>query len=106
MKAAIINQYGGTDAIQISGNHTNPEAGDQRVLVEVHSASLNRIDTIIRAGYMHQMFPVPMPAVLGGDFSGRVREVGPNVTNIKVGDEVFGQAGVLLGARVLWQKWQ
>jgi len=97
MKAAIINQYGGTDAIQVSGTHSTPQAGDQRVLVEVHSASLNRIDTIIRAGYMHQMFPVPMPAVLGGDFSGRVREVGPNVTDIKVGDEVFGQAGVLLG---------
>ena len=97
MKAAIFRQYGDTEAIELSSEHPAPQVADQQVLVEVHAVGLNRIDSIIRAGYMHQMFPVPLPAVLGGDFSGRVRAVGAQVTGLQVGDEVYGQAGLLLG---------
>ena len=97
MKAAVINQYGATDAIEITSNHPAPKIEDQNVLVEVHSAGLNRIDSMIRAGYLQQMLPIQMPAVQAGDFSGKVIKVGDKVKDIKAGDEVYGQAGVLLG---------
>ena len=97
MKAAIINQYGGTDAIEITSNHPAPKIGDHNVLVEVHAAGLNRIDSMIRAGYLQKMLPLQMPIVLAGDFSGKVIDLGVKVNDINVGDEVYGQAGVLLG---------
>ncbi|HYF03622.1 MAG TPA: NADP-dependent oxidoreductase [Patescibacteria group bacterium] len=97
MKAAVINHYGDSEAIKISDNQPTPKAGAGKVLVEVHAASLNRIDSMIRAGYLQQMMPLTFPAVLGGDFSGIVREVGSDVEGIAVGDEVYGQAGALMG---------
>jgi len=97
MKAVVINKYGGTDVIEISSNSPRPLVKAGYVIVAVHAASLNRIDSIIRAGYMHKMMPLNFPAVLGGDFAGIVTEVGEGVTLVKVGDEVYGQAGVFLG---------
>lgn len=97
MKAAIFSQYGDTEATQLTSSHPEPQVADQQVLVAVQAVGLNRIDAIIRAGYLHQMFPVSMPAVLGGDFSGTVRAVGAQVTGVQVGDEVYGQAGLLMG---------
>ena len=97
MKAAQIKQYGGTEVIEVTQDATKPQPQAGQVLVEVNAASLNRIDTIIRSGMMQQMMPVTFPANLGGDFAGVVTEVGKGVTNIKSGDEVYGQANVILG---------
>lgn len=97
MKAITINKYGGTEVIETSNDSQNPAVKAGQVLVEVHAASLNRIDTVIRAGYLHQMMPLNFPSVLGGDFAGIVTEIGEGVTNVKIGDEVYGYAGVFLG---------
>jgi NADPH:quinone reductase-like Zn-dependent oxidoreductase len=43
------------------------------------------------------MMPLQFPAIMGGDFSGVVTEVGGGVSELSVGDEVYGQAGVILG---------
>lgn len=97
MKAVQIKQYGGIEAIEINQDAPKPTAQPGQVVVEVHAASLNRIDTIIRSGVMQQMMPVQFPHTLSGDFAGVVTEVGDGVTGIAVGDEVYGQAGALLG---------
>ncbi|HYD93411.1 MAG TPA: NADP-dependent oxidoreductase [Candidatus Paceibacterota bacterium] len=97
MKAAQIKGYGGSDVIEIINDAPKPIAQPGQVLVEVHAASLNRIDVITRAGFMHQMMPLTFPATLGGDFAGIVSEVGEGVTDVQVGDEVYGQAGGLMG---------
>jgi NADPH:quinone reductase-like Zn-dependent oxidoreductase len=97
MKAVQIKQYGGTEAIEIAEDITNPAAQSGQVVVEVRAASLNRIDTIIRSGYMDQMMPLNFPSTLGGDFAGVVTEIGEGVTGLNVGDEVYGQAGALMG---------
>jgi len=97
MKAAQIKGYGGSDAIEMVADAPKPSAEAGQVLVEVHAASLNRIDVITRAGYMHEMMPLNFPATLGGDFAGVVSEVGEGVTDVQVGDEVYGQAGGLMG---------
>lgn len=45
MKAITINKYGGTEVIETSNDSQNPAVKAGQVLVEVHAASLNRIDT-------------------------------------------------------------
>jgi len=97
MKATQIKGYGGSDVIEMVADALKPVAEAGQILVEVQAASLNRIDVITRAGYMHEMMPLTFPATLGGDFAGVVREVGEGVTEVQVGDEVYGQAGSLMG---------
>jgi len=97
MKAAYFEQYGSTDTIKIGNDFEKPVLKDGQVLVKVHTASLNRIDTILRAGYLQQMVPLNFPSIMAGDFAGVIAQIGAGVTGFKVGDEVFGQAGPLLG---------
>jgi NADPH:quinone reductase-like Zn-dependent oxidoreductase len=66
----------------------DPSAGPGQVVVDIHAASVNAADYKVRAGSSH--YPdLEFPHILGRDFSGVVREVGPG-TWLTVGDEVFG----------------
>lgn len=97
MKTAQINKYGGKEVIEINSNVSKPQVAEGKIVIEVHAAGINPIDWKIRQGYMAQMMPLQFPATMGGDFSGVVTEVGGGVSGLRVGDEVYGQAGVLLG---------
>ena len=97
MKAVQINSYGGNDVLEINENASKPSPAKGQVLVEVYATSINPIDWKVRAGYLKEMVPLQFPATLGGDFSGAVFEVGEGVINFKVGDEVYGQGGILNG---------
>lgn len=88
MKAAIIKDYG--QAVKIS-EVDKPLLDDKSVMIEVHAASVNPIDNLVRAGYMKDMMPIAFPYVMGYDVSGRVVEVGKDVKTIKVGDEVYAR---------------
>jgi NADPH2:quinone reductase len=60
----------------------SPAAGEARVR---HTAvGLNYVDTYVRSG----LYPAPLPSGLGAEGAGVVEEVGPGVTDIKVGDRV------------------
>lgn len=61
-----------------------PQAGARDLLVEVKAIAVNPVDTKIRASRGGQQ-----PQVLGWDAVGVVREVGPEVTLFRPGDEVF-----------------
>ncbi len=97
MKAVQINKYGGSEVVVINKNAPKPAMSRGQLLIEVHAAGVNPVDWKIREGYMQQMVPLKFPATLGGDFSGVIAEVGENVSGLKKGDEVYGQAGVLSG---------
>jgi alcohol dehydrogenase len=99
MKAAVIEQYGGADVIKVVNEYEQSTPGAGEVLVKVQAVSLNRIDTVFRAGYLQQMIPLTFPSVQGGDFAGIVSQVGEGVTEFKVGDEVYGQAGAFYGGK-------
>jgi NADPH:quinone reductase-like Zn-dependent oxidoreductase len=62
------------------------------VLIEVHFAGVNPVDWKIRAGYLKDFMPVPLPFIPGIDVSGIVANVGSGVTNLKKGQAVFGIA--------------
>mgnify|MGYP001607838855 CR=1 FL=1 len=97
MKAVQIANYGGVEAIEFNSEAKKPTLKAGQILVEVHAASLNRIDSAFRKGYLKKMMPVQMPLTLGGDFAGVVTELGDGVSKFKVGDEVYGNAGTFKG---------
>jgi NADPH2:quinone reductase len=69
-----------------------PTPAPHQVLVKIHFAGVNPLDTKIRAGqggHANQ----PLPAILGLDMAGRVESVGSAVTAFAPGDEVFGMVG-------------
>src|SRR5499426_198466 len=63
-----------------------------QVLVRIHAAGINPLDTKIRAGIATHA-KQPLPAVLGIDMAGTVEAVGPDVTAFRGGDEVYGMVG-------------
>jgi len=88
MKAAIIKDYG--NQVEIS-DVTVPELTEDSVMIEVHAASINPIDNIVKSGYMKDMMPISFPYIMGYDVSGVVTEVGAKVSKFKVGDEVYSR---------------
>jgi len=97
MKAAQFNNYGGPDVIEVDHNAPIPSLGEGQILIECYAASINPIDSILRAGYMQKMVLLNFPATIAGDFSGKVRELGSGVTDFGIGDEVFGFAPIIAG---------
>lgn len=97
MKAVQINQYGAVEVLEINQNASRPVPSKNQILVEIHAASINPVDWKIRQGFFKDMAPLQFPATLGGDFAGIVKEVGEEVSEFKIGDEVFGSAIVLNG---------
>ena len=69
-----------------------PALTGNQVLVRIHAAGINPLDTKIRAGSAAHA-KQPLPAVLGLDMSGIVEAVGPDVTAFRGGDEVYGMVG-------------
>lgn len=88
MKAALIHDY--DTSVEIT-EIAKPDLKDDSVLIEVHAASVNPIDNILRAGYMKDFMPLTFPHVMGYDVSGEVVGVGNNVQSVKIGDAVFAR---------------
>jgi NADPH:quinone reductase-like Zn-dependent oxidoreductase len=86
MKAVYIQQFGGPEVLQY-GDLPDPSAGPSQIVVDTHAASVNGADWKVRAGSHAQ---ATFPLVLGRDFSGVVGAIGAGVTDLRVGDEVFG----------------
>ena len=86
MKAAFIDRFGGPEVLTY-GDQPDPLAGPGQVVVEVSAASVNGADWRVRAGqYREAKFPL----ILGRDFSGTVAAAAADVSDLKVGDAVFG----------------
>ena len=99
MKSARIKGYGSNrDVIEIEQNAPVPnDPSEGKVLVKVKAAGVNPIDWKISEGYMQQIMPIEFPATLGWDFSGIVEKAGAGVSDIKQGEEVYGQSSVVIG---------
>lgn len=96
MKAAQINNYGDASVIQIT-EIDEPLITENQVLVEVHASSINPFDGKLRSGAMQQFIPLTFPVTLGGDIAGIVKETGQAVTNLAIGDKIYGQAAAVAG---------
>lgn len=92
MKAAIINEFGPPEVLQIK-EIEKPAANQEQVLIKIKSIGINPVDTKVRAGTSGVSKKISLPAILGWDFSGIIEDVGKNVLGFKMGDEVFGCIG-------------
>ena len=88
MKAVLLTSHGGPEMLRYA-DAPDPTAGPGDVVVDIHAASVNAADYKVRRGggaYGNLSFP----HILGRDFSGVVSAVGAGVTDLAVGDAVFG----------------
>src|SRR3954449_1733887 len=89
MRAIAVNDWGGSEALELLEIEAPPVAPDG-VLVRVTAASLNQGDYKGREGKLASAFPFHFPVILGWDAAGVVEQVGPAVTWFKPGDPVYG----------------
>ena len=97
MRAVVQDIYGAeaADVLRLE-EIDRPEVGDDDVLVRVHAAGVHIGDWHVMSGlpYLLRMvgfgLRAPKDRVRGMDVAGTVEAVGKNVTQLRVGDEVFG----------------
>ena len=87
MKAVLLTNHGGLEMLRY-GDAPDPIAGPGEVVVDIHAASLNAADYKVRLG--GSGYNLTFPHILGRDFSGVVSALGVGVTDLAVGDAVFG----------------
>ncbi|MCC9066068.1 zinc-dependent alcohol dehydrogenase family protein [Flavobacterium piscisymbiosum] len=95
MKALFTNTYE-SDFVTTETAKPTPKKGE--VLIKIHASGVNPIDNKIRLGLSPYASPV-LPAILGTDLAGVIEAIGEGITNFKVGDEVYGLAGGVLGVQ-------
>lgn len=96
MKAIVRKRWGRPRDVLELDDVAKPEPADDEVLVRVHASSINRSDYYAFGGVAVLMRPMiggflrPKEHQLGGDFAGVAEDVGKNVTDVQVGDDVYG----------------
>jgi NADPH:quinone reductase-like Zn-dependent oxidoreductase len=94
MKAVVYRCYGSPDVLRVE-EVAKPTPTEDQLLVKVHAAAVNPLDWHYMRGEPYVMrlssgIGVPNDTRIGVDFAGTVEAVGKDVTQFKVGDEVFG----------------
>jgi NADPH2:quinone reductase len=85
MKAVVQHTFGEPEVLQLE-EVPDPQAGPGQVVVRVHAVGVNPVETYIRSG----IYPKPpTPFSLGNDGAGIVESIGPDVTQVTVGDRVY-----------------
>lgn len=97
MKAVYLSKFGGIEVLQLVERQV-PTPGAHQVRVRVRAASLNPIDSKIRSGSLTLLSGRRFPMPMGADFAGVVDAVGPGVTSVAPGDEVFGACDNIPGS--------
>lgn len=90
MKAFILDRYGSKVALRV-GEVADPEVREDDVLVQIHAAGVNLVDSKVRSGEFKLILPYRPPFVLGHDVAGVVIRVGARVRRFKPGDEVYAR---------------
>ncbi len=90
----IVNTFGNSDVFELA-DIPKPQVKPGHVLVKIMATSVNTVDTMIRQMGADLPLSPATPALLGMDFAGVIEEVGDDVTEYKIGDEVYGCAGGL-----------
>lgn len=93
MKTIILKEAGSVDNLQYIES-AKPTINSNEVLIQTTSLGINVIDYKVRAneGALNWILGADRPAIIGWDLSGTVVEVGNDVIDFKIGDEVFGMA--------------
>ena len=90
MKAFVVKLYGKREKLQLI-KISAPVVKENDVLVQIHSAGVNLLDSLIRNGEFKLFLPYKAPFILGHDVAGVVTKIGSMVIKFKVGDEVYSR---------------
>jgi NADPH:quinone reductase-like Zn-dependent oxidoreductase len=96
VKAILTEKYGDVDVLKLH-EMEKPAIQENEILVQVHAFSINPVDWKIRRGDLKLLAGRKPPRILGGDYAGVVAEVGKQITDYKIGDEVFGMVNAFKG---------
>lgn len=108
MKAVVYTNYGPPSVLHFSDVET-PSPEDDEVLIKIRAAEATKSDCEMRSFNFTVLwfwlplrmvlgFKAPKRQILGGYFSGEIESVGKEVSKFKKGDQVFGSAGMRMGA--------
>ena len=104
MQAVQFTEYGSPQVLQVA-EVEEPHAGTGQVRIAVRAAGVNGIDWKIRAGYMGGGKPLSHPSGTGIDAAGVVDEVVEGVSDVAVGDAVFGTGSATLAEYAVLSRW-
>lgn len=90
MRAQVVERYGRNTRLRAT-EMPSPQLREDDVLVEIHAAGVNLLDSKIRNGEFRLILPYRLPLILGHDVAGVVVEVGSRVRKFKLGDEVYSR---------------
>jgi len=94
MKAVVFREHGDPESLEMT-DLPMPAVASTGVLVEVRACALNHLDLWTLRGLPG--LKIKLPHVLGNDISGRIKEVGREVSHLAVGDRVILAPGLSCG---------
>jgi NADPH:quinone reductase-like Zn-dependent oxidoreductase len=90
MKAFVVDKYNKKGILRLA-EMPEPVLQDNDVLVEIHAAGVNLLDSKIRTGEFKPILPYRPPFILGHDVAGTVVRVGSKVRKFKPGNDVYAR---------------
>jgi NADPH:quinone reductase-like Zn-dependent oxidoreductase len=109
MRAVVYDRYGPPEVLRLE-EVERPAPMEDEVLVRIHATTVNRADCATREANRRNGLAAsllsrlvygirrPKARILGSEFAGEVEAVGATVSELAVGDRVFGASGLRLGA--------
>lgn len=90
MKAFVVKHYSKKEKMYLN-EVSEPIVADNEVLVQIHAAGVNLLDSMIKWGEFKLFLPYKTPLINGHDMAGVITKVGANVKKFKIGDEVYSR---------------
>jgi len=104
MKAVQFSVYGGPEVLKIVETD-EPHAGPGQVRIAVRAVGVNPAEWKLRAGLFGEFMPIEFPCGVGFEAAGIVDEIGEGVTDVAVGDAVFGSGNATAAEYAVLDYW-
>ncbi len=91
MRAMVYDAYGDVDVLHLA-EVPRPKVGPGEVLVRVRAAAVNPVDWKVMSGGLDALMDAHFPVTTGWDVAGVVEQLGPDVPEYAVGDEIIAYA--------------